>query len=96
MKIDNALIDRLADLARLEFDESEKERIKSDLEKILDLVEKLKEVNVEGVEPLIYLNEEINVWREDEVGAHLTKEEALLNAPLKDSDYFKVPKVIKK
>jgi aspartyl-tRNA(Asn)/glutamyl-tRNA(Gln) amidotransferase subunit C len=96
MKIDNALVERLAELSKLEFDESEKLRIIKDLQNIFDLVEKLNEVNVDGVEPLIYLSDAVNVLRKDEVNGQITKAEALMNAPQKDSDYFKVPKVIKK
>lgn len=96
MKIDNELVDKLAELSKLEFDAAEKERIKGDLQNVFDLVEKLGEVNVDGVEPLVYMTDEVNVLRKDEICGTITKEEALLNAPQKDSDYFKVPKVIKK
>jgi len=96
MKIDNALVGRLAELSKLEFDEQSKEEIKKDLQKVLDLVEKLEKVDVDGVEPLIYMTEEKNVLRKDIVTDTVTKEEALQNAPQRDSDYFKVPKVIKK
>lgn len=96
MKIDNALVERLAELSKLEFNETEKQRIINDLQNIFDLVEKLNEVNVDGVEPLIYMSDEVNVLRKDEVQGQVPKSEALLNAPQKDSDYFKVPKVIKK
>ena len=96
MKIDNALVDHLARLSKLEFEESETERIKKDLQGIVDLVEQLEEVDVTGVEPLIYMSDEVNVLREDVVGPMLTEEEALKNAPHHDDHYFKVPKVIKK
>jgi aspartyl-tRNA(Asn)/glutamyl-tRNA(Gln) amidotransferase subunit C len=96
MKIDNNLVDRLAELSKLEFEPADKEKIQADLQKILDLVEKLVEVNVEGVEPLIYMTDERNVLRKDEVKEMVSKEDALSNAPQKDSDYFRVPKVIKK
>lgn len=96
MRIDNELVDRLAELSKLEFNETEKEKLKSDLQGILNLVEKLEEVNVDGVEPLIYMSDERNVFRKDVIKDTVTKEEALQNAPQKDSDYFKVPKVIKK
>jgi len=96
MKIDNELVDRLAELSKLEFDEQGKEGIKRDLQKILDMVQKLEEVNVDGVEPLIYMTDEKNVLRKDEISDTVSKEEALQNAPQRDSDYFKVPKVIKK
>lgn len=96
MKIDKALIDKLAELAKLEFNEDDKNEIQKNLGNILDLVEKLQEVDTEGVEPLIYVNEDKDVFREDKVVNKTTKEEALKNAPSKDSDYFKIPKVISK
>jgi aspartyl-tRNA(Asn)/glutamyl-tRNA(Gln) amidotransferase subunit C len=96
MNIDNQLVCRLAELSKLEFDEAATEGIKKDLQKILDLVQKLEEVNVDGIEPLIYMTDEKNVLRKDEIRDTVTKEEALQNAPQRDSDYFKVPKVIKK
>lgn len=96
MQIDNALVDRLAELSKLEFDNADKERIKGDLQGILNLIEKLNDVNTDGVQPMIYMNEEVNVLRVDEVKGEVAKTEALRNAPQKDSDYFKVPKVIKK
>ena len=59
-----------------------------------DWLEKLKEVDTENVEPLTTMSHEINVLREDEVKEHLSHERALKNAPKKDSDYFRVPKVL--
>jgi aspartyl-tRNA(Asn)/glutamyl-tRNA(Gln) amidotransferase subunit C len=96
MNIDKALVERLAELSKLEFNEEEKTRMISDLQKIMNLIDKLNEVDVEGVEPLKYMNDEEIQWREDEIKGMITKAEALLNAPQKDSDYFKVPKVLKK
>ena len=94
MKVDDALIDKLANLSKLEFEAADKEAIKGDLERMLAFVEKLDEVDTEGIEPLIYINPEINVYRKDEVTEHLTQEEALKNGPEHDSFYFKVPKVV--
>lgn len=94
MKIDDKTIDHIAKLSRLEFDDNERKAIVGDLERILDLVNKLNEVDATGVEPLIHMTETVNVLREDVVKEEITKEEALLNAPRKDSDYFKVPRVI--
>lgn len=96
MQIDNVLVDRLAELSKLEFSDAEKERIKGNLQRVLNLVEKLNEVNTDGVQPMIYMNEEVNILREDKVKGEVSKNDALLNAPQKDSDYFKVPKVLKK
>ena len=94
MKVDDALIEKLARLSKLEFDEDSKEQIKSDLTRMLDFVEQLSEVDTEGVEPLIHINPDTDVLREDEVTERLTQEEALRNAPLHDDYYFKVPKVV--
>lgn len=95
MKVDDQLVDKLAMLARLEFPENAREEIKSDLGKILTFMEKLNELDTSDVEPLIYINDEVNIFREDAVKYDITKEEALSNVPLKDSDYIKVPKMIK-
>lgn len=94
MKVDHELIERLAELSRLEFVAEEKEEIKKDLEKILSFMEKLNELNTDDVEPMIYVSDQANVFREDIVKDTLSKEDVLRNAPLKDSDYIKVPKVI--
>lgn len=96
MKVDNQLVDKVAELAKLEFDAQTKQKMISDMDKILSFVGKIEELDTEGVEPLIYMTQETNVLRNDEVGQHNTKEEALKNAPDKDSDYFKVPKVLNK
>ncbi|HRI78673.1 MAG TPA: Asp-tRNA(Asn)/Glu-tRNA(Gln) amidotransferase subunit GatC [Cyclobacteriaceae bacterium] len=94
MKIDRPLLDKIAHLSRLEFDEKDAEKMMTDMSAIVSWVEKLKEVNTEGVEPLTTMSYEINALREDEVKAHLPHDQALLNAPAKDTDYFRVPKVL--
>ena len=96
MKITNKLIQDIAALAKLEFDEKSAKKMKVDLEKIIRFMDKLSEVDTDGVEPLIYLSEEVNVLREDEIKATISQVEALKNAPEKDSDYFKVPTILKK
>jgi len=96
MKIDRKTVDRLADLAKLGMTDVQKEAIEQDLSKMLSFVEKLNEVNTDGVEPLIFMTDEVNLLREDEPRLDITKEEALKNAPKRDSDYFKVPKVLDK
>jgi len=96
MDISNELIDKLADLAKLDFNAEEKEKIKLDLVQITAFFEELNKVDTEGIEPLIFMSETVNVLREDAVIKELTHEEALKNAPSKDSDYFRVPKFIDK
>ena len=96
MEIDDKMIDQLAYLARLEFKDDERTAIKQDLERILGFVDQLQELDTEGVDPLIYLSDRLNNLREDKVIPTITHEEALKNAPDADSDYFRIPKVIRK
>ena len=96
MEVNNKLIQDIAKLSKLKFDDSAEEKMKVDLEKMLDFVDKLREIDTEGVDPLIYMSEEVNVLREDNVTEATSQEDALKNAPVKDSDYFKVPTVLKK
>jgi aspartyl-tRNA(Asn)/glutamyl-tRNA(Gln) amidotransferase subunit C len=94
MAIDIKTVDEIAHLARLEFKENEKEGILTDMNRMLSFVEKLNELDTEGVEPLIYMTDERNVLRADRPGEMVPQQEALKNAPRHDSDYFKAPKVI--
>jgi aspartyl-tRNA(Asn)/glutamyl-tRNA(Gln) amidotransferase subunit C len=94
MTIDKETVDKVAHLARLELGEQEKETLMEDMGKILDFMAKLNEVNTTGIEPLVYMTDEINVLREDVVKQEITHEEALKNAPKHDESYFLVAKVI--
>jgi aspartyl-tRNA(Asn)/glutamyl-tRNA(Gln) amidotransferase subunit C len=94
VKIDKATLDKIAHLARLEFNEKDSDQMINDLSNMLNFVEKLNEVNTDGVEPLTTMSYEINSLREDKVKPHLDHNKALANAPKKDADYFRVPKVI--
>jgi len=93
-KIDIKTVDEIAHLARLEFDDTAKAGIVNDLNRMLSFVDKLNELDTSGIAPLIYMTEEKNILRADEPQVTLTQKEALKNAPKKDSDYFKAPKVI--
>ena len=96
MNVNDELVDKLAQLARLQFDASEKEEIRIDLQRMIGFVEKLNELDLEGVQPLLHMTEETNVLREDKVSGSVTREEALKNAAAHDEQFFKVPKVIKR
>jgi aspartyl-tRNA(Asn)/glutamyl-tRNA(Gln) amidotransferase subunit C len=96
MEVNDALIENLSNLARLEFNEREREEIKKDLQRMIHFVEKLGELDTTGVEPLLHMSPEINVLREDIPYGSVTREEALSAAPATDGVYFKVPKVIRK
>jgi len=94
MKIDKDTLNKIAHLSRLDISESDTDKILKDMNNIVAFVEKLNEVNTDGVEPLTTMSHEINALREDEVKPHLSHERALKNAPKKDEDYFRVPKVL--
>lgn len=96
MKITDETVDHIAHLARLEFEGEAKVAIKQDLENIISFMEVLQEIPTDNVEPLIFMNDEINKLREDEPKVTLTQQEALKNGPKKDSDYFRIPKVLDK
>ena len=96
MKIDDAMIEKISRLAHLEYGDEEKEKIRKDLEQILQFVGKLNEIDTENVDPLIYLSENSEVLRKDIAKRTISNEEALMNAPEKDGPFFKVPKVINK
>ena len=68
--------------------------ISNDLSKMLEFINQLQELDTEGIDPLIHVNEEINNWREDQVQGMISQEEALSNSPVKDGTYFKLPKVL--
>ena len=93
-KIDIKTVDEVAHLARLEFNDSAKGEILNEMNRMLSFVDKLSELNTENIEPLIYMTNEKNILREDVSAITLTQKEALKNAPKKDGDYFKAPKVI--
>ncbi len=94
MKIDTNTIKKIAHLARLEFDERGTEKMSRDMSQILDWVEQLNEIDTENVAPLTTMSSEINDMREDKIGHQLDHESGLKNAPKRDTDYFRVPKVL--
>ena len=93
-KVDKETIDKIANLARLEFEYEAKEEIADDLSKMLAFVSKLNQLDTSNTEPLVHVNDEVNILREDIVKQKITQQDALRNAPKKDSDYFKAPKVL--
>ncbi len=96
MEVNDALVDKLAHLSRLQFNESEKDEIKNDLQRMITFVDKLNELELDGVEPMLFMSDEVNVLREDEIRGSISRSAALKNAPVHDEEFFKVPKVIKK
>ena len=90
----NVDLSRVVRLARIELTLEEQRRISSQLAEVLRYVDKLKELNVEGVEPTAHAVPLENVLREDELRASLSQEEALSNAPKTANGLFVVPKIV--
>ncbi|HBK88848.1 MAG: Asp-tRNA(Asn)/Glu-tRNA(Gln) amidotransferase subunit GatC [Cyclobacteriaceae bacterium] len=94
MNIDRASLDKIAHLARLEFDEQDAQKMMDDMTAIVSWVEQLNEVPTDGVEPLTTMSHEVNALREDHVQPALDRAEALRQAPQHDGQHFRVPKVL--
>lgn len=95
MKVDKETLYKVAHLARLNIKPEEEDKLLKDMSEILTWVEKLKEVDTDGVTPLTHMTAEVNVMRPDAALKTISKEDALKNAPVKDKDFFKVPKVLR-
>ncbi len=94
MEVDDKLMDKLASLSKLEFKDADRESMKADIQRMLSFFEELNSINTDGLEPLIHVNPEKNVYRADAITEELTQAQALKNGPNHDSFYFKVPKVV--
>jgi len=91
-----ATIDKLSTLSKLEFNEQDKLTLQVELQKMLDFVEKLNEVDTQGIEPLMHISNQYDVFRKDEVAGDFSVNEVLHNANNKNEQFFLVPKVINK
>ena len=96
MSITKEQIKHLAHLSRLELNDNELDSMQGDMEKILEFVAKIDELDLTGVEPLTQMSSSVDVMRTDDALNMITKEQALKNAPDANSDYFRVPKFGKK
>ena len=96
MEISIALVENLANLSKLQFEEAEKPAIQQDLQKMVGFIAELETVDTTGVEPLLHMGDAANVLREDILSVSVSREDALSNSPMADEAFFKVPKVIKK
>ena len=94
MKVSKDDIEYIAKLAKLKFDDDEAPKMQSELNKILQYVEKLNELDTSEIEPLKHVIDLKNVDREDIVNQTLTTDDMLKNAPSKTEKFFRVPKVI--
>jgi aspartyl-tRNA(Asn)/glutamyl-tRNA(Gln) amidotransferase subunit C len=96
MEVNEELVDKLANLAKLRFADEEKEAITNDLQRMISFVQKMDEVDTNAVEPILHMSNSTNIFRADEIGDQVDKKEALKNAAGHNEDFFLVPKVIKK
>lgn len=96
MEVNDVLVNNLASLARLQFNEQETAIIRNDLQRMIAFVDKLNELDTTGVSPLLHMSDRVNVLREDAVQGSVTREEGLKNAPEDNGVFFQVPRVIKK
>lgn len=87
-------VDHVALLGRLELTDEEKERYTRQLNDILGHFQSLERLNTENVQPTAHVLPLKNVLREDWVGQHISREDALANCPDRDENYFKVPRII--
>lgn len=94
MAVDNDTVKKIAMLAKLSVKDDEAEQVKNEFNKILAWVEQLKEVDTQNVEPMIAVNNDGLVCREDEVNEGCAKDEVLQNAPSQEYGYFAVPKFV--
>ncbi|HOY12850.1 MAG TPA: Asp-tRNA(Asn)/Glu-tRNA(Gln) amidotransferase subunit GatC [Saprospiraceae bacterium] len=94
MKVDDQLISKLENLARLRLTEEERESLAGELDKIIDMFSLIAEVNTDNVAPLRHMNEVYNVLRNDEPIQNLHMDDVKDNAPKIINNLFAVPKVI--
>lgn len=92
--IDRKDVEHVARLARLALSEPELERMRVELTAILEYIEKLRAVDVEGVEPTSHAVPLVNVMREDEVEPGVDREAMMANAPDRVAEFFRVPRII--
>ncbi len=85
---------KVANLAYIKIEDSEMEGIEQKFNQVLKYVSKIEELDLDDVEPMTHVNEDYNVWREDITKESLPLEEALKNAPKRNEQFFKVPKVL--
>ncbi len=95
MSVTKSEVEHIAKLAKLKFDESEIDDFTMQLNKVLEYVDKLNELDTKNVKPLSHPVDGENVFRNDILKDSIPTVDALKNASQKTNEYFKVPKVIK-
>jgi aspartyl-tRNA(Asn)/glutamyl-tRNA(Gln) amidotransferase subunit C len=93
-KISLKEVEHVARLSRLELSQADKERMRTQLDSILAYIDKLRALDTEGVEPTSHAVPMTNVMREDTPRPSLPQSAMLANAPDRNGDFFRVPKII--
>lgn len=93
-KITREDVQYVAGLAQLSLDAETEERLVREMGNILSYMDKLNELNTDGVEPMMHVMEVSNVFREDEVGVSLDRDAVFKNAPKTDGEFFIVPRIL--
>ena len=93
-RIDDETIEYVGILAKLELSDEEKEQAKKDMSRMLDYIDKLNELDTEGVEPMSHIFPVNNMFREDVITNGNDRDDILSNAPAEKEGMFKVPKTI--
>lgn len=108
MKVTDKDVSYVADLANLDLTDEERARMVKDLDSVLNYIDRLNELNTSNIPPMAQVfasrsaaesssdKAPVPAWREDSLRPCLPHDEAIRNAPAKDSDFFKVPKVIER
>lgn len=94
MAVNKEIVHYIANLSKLKLTTEEEEKFTSELNKILEYMDKLNSLNTENVEPLSYPISGENVFREDKPVKSIDREKALMNAPQRTEEFFKVPKIL--
>jgi len=92
--VDKKIVEYVANLAKIRITESQRDYLGTQLTKIIEYIDKLRKLDVEGIEPMRGLHTQRNVFREDKAEPSESRDGILNNAPLREGDYFKIPKVI--
>jgi len=87
-------VKKVATLARMELTEEEEEQLTQQLGKILHYIEKLNQLDTDTVEPLAHVGDIVNAFREDRVTNKPATDALLSNAPERENNFLKVPKII--
>ena len=94
MKITQEIVQYVAALAKLSVSEEEKQKVAVDLDRILDYIETMNDLDTDGIEPMSHVLPVKNVFREDVITNEADREQLLKNAPAQKDGSYAVPKTV--